>query len=456
MNGPLKAKGFLGLLVLAAVYVMTWPAPLNAQPTHRALWPSPVISVCWENSTNEGEHSTLRQQELVRTAVEQTWEHESGLRFRYWGPCRPESNGVRILISRTGNDSLDRSEACSGFEDCHASNGYMKLNFTSRDARLKYDAVHEFGHVVGFFHGQDHPQTPSWCVEAHRNDRGHSITPPPDAIIVGGFDTSSVMNYCSIRLAAVLSANDIAAVRRAYPPANYFEKTGDNGTVTGNRYCAELAGNGAPQWGSVVGTCVGQITRNGRMVPCESVPGFNDDGIYLLCRGAATPSPTTRSTVIPGVAASGTTPHEHYCPGGCIAFARRRGENQHEAVGTIAFRVPETVRAQSALAEVRLSVAFADHYSFDPARYRIRLTSGGRPTSGESLYFDASSVPHGLPRGGPFTNFVEVSVALPYSMVRDTTTFEIAIDGPSDATLPGDSGEDTAWMVVQSARLILR
>jgi hypothetical protein len=120
------------------------------------------IEVCWINPTDApGERE---DRELTRAAIEETWHVEANVRFATWGGCVPNTvGGVRILISDQGPAALVGRIADSRSPS-------MWLNFTfanwseecqNRDeavSKITHDdcvysiAVHEFGHILGFYH----------------------------------------------------------------------------------------------------------------------------------------------------------------------------------------------------------------------------------------------------------------------------------------------------------------
>ena len=174
------------------------------------IWTSDNISVCWENpGTND---STERG--WVQSTIAATWEAVSLVRFTGWETCTSGSRGVRI---RTGDYHPHVEEAGS---DLDGKSGGMKLNFfwngcgsASHEQCVKWVAVHEFGHALGFAHEQNRADAPAWCREESQWKTGD--------IYISGYDPQSIMNYCSTTWnnGGMLSASDIAGIQAWYGPA---------------------------------------------------------------------------------------------------------------------------------------------------------------------------------------------------------------------------------------------
>jgi hypothetical protein len=245
------------LLLTLCIFVVGTNAqrPLNIQresspSVSGLLWKTRKIPVCWLNP----ESDVRGQKEIVIKAIRDSWSRFIGSEFQWVNKCKPLSQvtmpEIRILI----NPEPDRSYSSIGTYSWVNVNGNWTFPETSRKTvaglsgpewdthtmylslghyytgvselkGLRFTAIHEFGHALGFLHEQTADNVPQSCIE-RLPSLGSSVDERKiydDAygsygIIYTNYDADSIMNYCRPDLLKdQLSAQDIVSVQSIYP-----------------------------------------------------------------------------------------------------------------------------------------------------------------------------------------------------------------------------------------------
>ena len=165
----------------------------NADST--SIWPSNSIPVCY-SVTSANFLASEWHRNIIRAAVAKTWEASSRVKFTGWDICpNPEDEffiGLRIKFADAKpNTPIGIYAHPMGMSLNLTYNFYFHDKCSNNVKQcLEFDAVHEFGHALGFSHEHNRIDTPDSCVEEKdQNDGGN--TP------VGGWDEYSIMNYCN-------------------------------------------------------------------------------------------------------------------------------------------------------------------------------------------------------------------------------------------------------------------
>ena len=207
-----------------------------------SVWSSaPVIlDVCWENPvdshplpTETDQTPGYERREWVRLALKRTWEREARILFVGWDQCQneafpatpPYSFGPRRPGTGDENIKINIKTTGGGQNPAHGSWGdHMQSGITlnlhcgtaSCKENVEFLAIHEFGHALGLYHGEERSDWPAYTDCPRQEwDPSPPWWPIPTELLWGEHDRDSVMAYCSPR-PTELSPGDVAGIQSWY------------------------------------------------------------------------------------------------------------------------------------------------------------------------------------------------------------------------------------------------
>ena len=165
-----------------------------------ALWQIRNVDVCWEP---EDVPVAQVDKQLVQNAIARSWGAVGILNFVGWQDCPRLSNGLRISVrnSYTTPRALNYGQYLAGQPDGLQMNfdlyntGQWNCCYNRRAWCIEVQAIHEFGHAIGFHHEQrrsDIAEVAPDCAKDHPNE--FKIQ---DELLLTEYDANSVMNYCN-------------------------------------------------------------------------------------------------------------------------------------------------------------------------------------------------------------------------------------------------------------------
>jgi hypothetical protein len=155
-----------------------------------------TVPVCWDDTS--GLASASDRNGVKRGAL--SWSSVANINFAGWDDDCPSSGFEGIKVVVTNNDSWSASALGKPVSGFHTLNAGMESNIAldadrcasngvPREDCIRDLARHEWGHVLGFSHDNNHPD--SECDRPPQGTNG-------DTLIDLDFD--SVMSYCSQQL----------------------------------------------------------------------------------------------------------------------------------------------------------------------------------------------------------------------------------------------------------------
>jgi len=241
---PWRSIGWISILALAIQFPLfsTAQALMGGNGLMWTVWQSEPLEVvvCWENPSAADplvgeidQTSGLQRREWVRLALKRSWEREARINFVGWQQCQNETNpatpphtfGPRRPGTADENIKINIKTTCEcGQNSGHGSWGDyqqegvtldLHCNSQSCMENIEYLAIHEIGHVLGFYHGEERSDWNIAGCAQQTYSPSYPWWPVPTERLWGKPDRDSIMAYCSGGPTS-LSPIDVAGVQRAY------------------------------------------------------------------------------------------------------------------------------------------------------------------------------------------------------------------------------------------------
>lgn len=164
-----------------------------------------------------------QERQWIKESLENTWMRVSPLNFTGFGDCPTTGTQrfvrINIVAAASGAGSGGNAGYGMGMHrlPTDAPSVNLSIDPTRSQGRVEYLAVHELGHVLGFFHEQARPDNPDdrHADPAYCRTVGETET---NGTYESAYDRDSIMHYCNRGGNSVgyISATDIIGVRNVY------------------------------------------------------------------------------------------------------------------------------------------------------------------------------------------------------------------------------------------------
>jgi hypothetical protein len=221
---------FAACVALAACSAGPTDEPLGKQQARLlqqgSTFANHLVQVCWITP------GWATEKAKIQAYVHDSWEKAANLQFT-WEECAGVGAAPRVRIvivegsSSGGSANIGAANRLATDNDHSNMTLWLGVDPPTDDRGLRYLAVHEFGHILGFAHEQDQPGPgaeacrQSLCRRATGQSSGAAFDACVANVDMSGiplgnsYDRDSVMSYCGPEDGS-LSPGDIDGVREVY------------------------------------------------------------------------------------------------------------------------------------------------------------------------------------------------------------------------------------------------